>query len=70
MTMIMMTDNPATKITTSDLQIGIMKLGKTLKNMGNVLAKIVKKSIFSKMKLTGLLMKKRTSFPSKIFPVF
>ena len=68
--MIMMTDNPATKITTSDLQIGIMKLGKTLKNMGNVLAKIVKKSIFSKMKLTGLLMKKRTSFPSKIFPVF
>ena len=70
MTMIMMTDNPATKITTSDLQIGIMKLGKTLKNMGNVLAKIVKKSIFSKMKLTGLLMKKRTSFPSKIFHVF
>ena len=68
--MIMMTDNPATKITTSDLQIGIMKLGKTLKNMGNVLAKIVKKSIFSKMKLTGLLMKKRTSFPSKIFHVF
>ena len=68
--MIMMTDKPATKITTSDLQIGIMKLGKTLKNMGNVLAKIVKKSIFSKMKLTGLLMKKRTSFPSKIFPVF
>ena len=70
MTMIMMTDNPATKITTSDLQIGIMKLGKTLKNMGNVLAKIVKKSIFSKMKLTGLLMKKRTSFPSKILHVF
>ena len=28
-----------------------MKLGKTLKNMGNVLAKIVKKSIFSKIKL-------------------
>ena len=68
--MIMMTDNPATKITISDLQIDIMKLGKTLKNMGNVLAKIVKKSIFSKMKLTGLLMKKRTSFPSKIFHVF
>ena len=70
MTMIMMTDNPATKITISDLQIGIIKLGKTLKNMGNVLAKIVKKSIFSKMKLAGLLMKKRTSFPSKIFHVF
>ena len=47
-----------------------MKLGKTLKNMGNVLAKIVKKSIFSKMKHTGLLMKKRASFPSKIFHVF
>ena len=70
MTMIMMTDNPATKITISDLQIGIIKLGKTLKKMGNVLAKIVKKSIFSKMKLAGLLMKKRTSFPSKIFHVF
>ena len=27
-----------------------MKSGKTLKNMGNVLAKIVKKFIFSKMK--------------------
>ena len=36
-----------------------MKLGKTLKNTGNVLAKIVKKSIFSKVKLTSLLMKKR-----------
>ena len=47
-----------------------MKLGKTLKNMGNVLAKIMKKSIFSKMKLTSLLMKKRASFPSNIFPVF
>ena len=29
-----------------------IKLGKTLKNMGNVLAKIVKKSIFSKMKFS------------------
>ena len=47
-----------------------MKLGKTLKNMGNALAKIVKKSIFSKMKLTSLLMKKRSSFPSMICPVF
>ena len=47
-----------------------MKLGKTLKNMGNALAKIVEKSIFSKMKLTGLLMKKRASFPSKNCPVF
>ena len=47
-----------------------MKLGKTLKNMGNVLAKIVKKSIFSTMKFTSLLMKKRASFPSKICPVF
>ena len=47
-----------------------MKLGKTLKNMGNVLAKIVKKSIFSKIKLTSLLVKKRASFPSKNCPVF
>ena len=47
-----------------------MKLGKTLKNMGNVLAKIVKTPIFSKMNLTGLLMKKRASFPPKIFALF
>ena len=47
-----------------------MKLGKTLKNIGNVLAKIVKKSIVSKMKLTRLLMKKHASNPSKICPVF
>ena len=47
-----------------------MKLGKTLKNVGNVLAKTVKKSIFSKMKLINLLMKKRVSFSSKICPVF
>ena len=47
-----------------------MELGENLKNMGNVLAKIVKKSIFSKMKLTGSLKKKRASFPSKICPVF
>ena len=47
-----------------------MKLGKTFKNMGNVLAKIVKKSVFSKMKLTILLTKKRASFPSKNCPVF
>ena len=38
--------------------------------MDNVIAKIVKKSIFSKIKLAGLLMKKRASFPSKICPVF
>ena len=49
---------------------GTMKLEKTLKNMDNVLAKIVKKSIFSKMKLTGLLTKKCASFPSNICPVF
>ena len=47
-----------------------MKLGKALKNMGNVLAKIVKNSIFSKMKLISLLIEKRASFPSKICPVF
>ena len=38
-------------------------LEKALKNTGNVLAKIVKKSIFSEMKLPGSVMKKRTSFP-------
>ena len=47
-----------------------MKLEKTSKNMGSVLAKIVKMSIFGKMKLTSLLMKKRASFLSKICPVF
>ena len=47
-----------------------MKLGKTLKNMGNVLAKIAKNCIFSKMKLTSLLMKKGALFHSKVCPVF
>ena len=46
------------------------KLGKTLKNMSNFLGKNMKKSVFSKMKLAGLLMKERISFPSKICPVF
>ena len=32
--------------------VDTVKLGKTLKNMGNVFAKIVKKSIFSKMNFT------------------
>ena len=58
------------KYSTDTPSVGTIKLGKTLKNMGNVLTKIVKKSIFSKMKLTSLLMKKRASFPSKICPVF
>ena len=35
-----------------------------------VLTMSLQKSIFSKMKLTSLLMKKRASFPSKICPVF
>ena len=64
MTMIMMRENLATKITMSNLEIpsvDTMKLGKTVKNMGSVLAKIVKKSIFSKMKLAGLQMKKPAS---------
>ena len=39
--------------------VDTVKLGKTLKNMGDVLAEIA-----------GLLMKKHTSFPSKICPVF
>ena len=48
-----------------------MKLGKTLKNMSKgAPGKVVKKSNFGKMKLTGLLMKKRASFPSKICSVF
>ena len=56
MTMIMMTENLATKITINNLQIppsvGTMKLGKIVKNMSSVLAKIVKKkSIFSKINL-------------------
>ena len=72
MTMIIMTENLATEITMSNLQIpsaDTMKLENTIKNMGNVLAKIVKKSILSKTKLAGLLMKKRASFASKICPV-
>ena len=48
-----------------------MKLGKALKNMSkDAPAKTVKKTNFSKIKLTGLLMKKRPSFPSKIYSVF
>ena len=73
MTMIMMTENLTTKTTTSNPQVpsaDTMKLRKTFKNMGNVLAKIMKKSIFSKIKLAGLLMKKRASFSTKICPVF
>ena len=68
MTMIMMMKNLATKSLGMNLysSVDTMKLGKTFKNVGNFLAKIVKKSIFSKMKLAGLLMKKHTSFPSKI----
>ena len=42
-----------------------MKLGKTLKNMGNVLAKIVKKFIFGKMKLTSLPARSKTQKPWK-----
>ena len=37
-------------------------LGESLKNMGNVLQKIVKKFIFSRMKFVALLMKKHASF--------
>ena len=71
----MMRDNLATKITISNQQIPLISRHykirkKTLKNMGNVFAKIVTKSIFSKMKLTTLLMKKSASFSSKICPVF
>ena len=35
-----------------DNPVDTVKLGKTIKNMGNALAKIVKKFIFSKMKFT------------------
>ena len=69
--MIMMTDNLSTKIIISNLQIPLCRhYMKDSPNMGNVLAKVVKKSIFSKMKLTGLAIKKRASFPSKICPIF
>ena len=51
----MMTENLATKIAINNLQIhpsvDTMKLRKSLKNMGIVLAKIVDKPIFSKMNL-------------------
>ena len=47
-----------------------MKLGKTLKNMNSVLAKVVRKSVFGKLKFAGSLMKKRSLFPSKICPIF
>ena len=73
MTMIVITENLGTKITRVIYRypsVDTMKLGKTLKNMSNVLAKPVKKSIFSKKRLASLLMKKRTSFPSKICTVF
>ena len=38
--------------------VDTMKLGKTFKNMDEVLRKIVKKSVFSKMNLASLLLKK------------
>ena len=50
--------------------VNTVKLEKTFKNMSNVLGKLVKKFVFSKMKLACLQTKKRTSFPSKICPVF
>ena len=50
--------------------VDTVKLEKTLKNMSNILAKIVKKSIFSKIKLANLPMKKCTSIRSKICPAF
>ena len=43
--------------------VDTVKLEKTLKNMGNVPAKIAKKSIFNELKLAGSLMKKHVSFP-------
>ena len=51
MTMIVMADNLATKITVSNLQItsaGTMKLRKTLKHMGNISGKIVKNAFLVK----------------------
>ena len=38
------------------------EIEKTLKNMGNGLAKIVNKSIFNEMRLADLLIKKHGSF--------
>ena len=65
LTMIMMTDNLATKITINNLQIPLCRHYEIRKD-----SKFVKNFVFSKMKLTSLLMKKRDSFPSKICPVF
>ena len=57
---------PGSKIPSVDT----VKLGKTFKNMGHLLAKTVKKSFFSKIKLAGLLIKKRALFSSKICIAF
>ena len=51
--------------TDNNLQIPLCKHYEIRKD-----SKFVKNSVFSKMKLTSLLMKKRDSFPSKICPVF
>ena len=70
--MIMMTDNLAMKII-SNLQIPLCRhyeIRKDSQKYGQRPCKNCVKSIFSKMIPTGLLMKKRPSFPSKICPVF
>ena len=66
MTMIMVMENLAMKITINNPQIPLCKHYEIRKDS----KKIVKKSVFSKMKLTSLLLRKCASFPSKICPVF
>ena len=70
MTVIIMTDNLATKITISNLQITLCRHYEIRKDSQKYEQRPCKKSIFSNMKLTNLLMKKHASFPSKICPVF
>ena len=73
MTMIMMTENLTTKITLSNLQIPFCRhdeIRKDSQKYEQRFCKNCEKVLFSKIKLTGLLMKKHTSFPSKICPVF
>ena len=74
MTMIMMTENLATEIPVNNLQIPLRRHYKVRKDSQKYRQRpcknCEKKSIFSKMKLTSLLMKKHASFPSKICLVF
>ena len=73
-TMIMITENLATKITINNQHIPLCRYYEIRKNFQNhgqgPCKKTVKICIFSKMKLTSLLMKKYALFPSKFCPAF